>query len=1016
MPKLNPGINPSIGSGRRCVFFLTSVFFPFLLLAQPVITSIAPLSGPIGTTVTITGNNFGATPGGNVVYFGTAKAAVTAAGATTLTVTVPPGASYELLTVATGGKVAYSSRPFNVTFSDPGQFTPTTFNTQAPTATGGTRPAAVCAKDLDGDGKIDIAVINDQGLTVFNNSGTVGFPHFDALAPYGTSTAPAALAAGDVDGDGRPDLVISSQTDPFFYIYLNTGTTGNISFATPFPVSSSTNIVGLAIADINGDGLPDIVTGSAGDGSVSVYNNSSSAGNLSFPSKTDLALSPGSSPGMLVATDLDGDGMLDIVCTDLNNSLVSPFLNTGARGGVISMLPIPGISTGDVDQNTGFPPYPFGLAAGDMDGDGRTDLVVLNQFQSRMLLLRNTGSTGTISFHVEPDTLATLDFPNNLVINDLDGDGLPDVSMVSLAGDSVRVYRNTSTSGHIVLAESVSYIANAQAYWLAAGDMDNDGLPDLSVVNNGAATFSVLINKKADGLTVTSFTPTAASTGTVVTITGNYLAGATGVSFGGAPASSFTVVSPTTITATVGAGASGPVTVTTPIAYAYKDGFTYNLQPQTITTFSPQTALTGTPVTIAGTGFISNSINAVSFGGTPAQSFTVISDTEISAVVGTGATGDVKVMSLTDTAVAHGFTYAAAPPTGPPDITSFSPMSGISNTDITINGANLLNITSVSFGGTQALSFRVISDNVVHATVAAGATGDVSVTSSNGTGSYPGFTFLTAPPPQSPPKLTGFSPKSATTGATVTIKGTHLSAVTAITFGNSLAVSFSAPSDSVIVAVVGTGATGYVKAASPVGADSLTGFTYVQDTIPTNPVAVFQLVQFSGAVAGNQGHLNWQTRNDAGISYYAIERGIDGNQFTVIGTIGVNSKTGVNHNYSFTDFNPKNGLNYYRIKMQDTTTHYTYSGTISLQLAGSTPMLAIYPNPVKYGFFLVDLPAAANASVFRLADLSGRILKMQAVNAGVSQVRIDVPGLPRGTYRLHWTDGTRTAYQSILVL
>jgi hypothetical protein len=103
--------------------------------------------------------------------------------------------------------------------------------------------------------------------------------------------------------------------------------------------------------------------------------------------------------------------------------------------------------------------------------------------------------------------------------------------------------------------------------------------------------------------------------------------------------------------------------------------------------------------------------------------------------------------------------------------------------------------------------------------------------------------------------------------------------------------------------------------------------------------------------------------------------------------------------------------------MQDTTTHFVYSSSIALQLSGgSAPLLAIYPNPVKYGFFLVDLPAAANASVFRLADFTGRIIKTQAVPAGVLQVRIDIPGIPRGTYQLAWTDGTRTGYQTILVL
>jgi hypothetical protein len=252
----------------------------------------------------------------------------------------------------------------------------------------------------------------------------------------------------------------------------------------------------------------------------------------------------------------------------------------------------------------------------------------------------------------------------------------------------------------------------------------------------------------------------------------------------------------------------------------------------------------------------------------------------------------------------------------------------------------------------------------------------------------------------------------------VNITGINLSAVTTVTFGGSLAVSYTAVSDTLIIAVVGTGATGQVRVASAVGADSLNSFVYIQDTTQTAPTSgVFQLVQFSGAINNNQPRLNWQVRNDGAIAYYAVERSIDGSQFNVIGTVPVSNKTGTGHNYTFSDLNPKNGVNYYRLKMQDTTTHFVYSSSIALQLSGgSAPLLAIYPNPVKYGFFLVDLPAAANASVFRLSDFSGRIVKTQTVPIGVPQVRIDVPGLPRGTYQLFWTDGTRTAYQTILVL
>src|SRR5258708_11776951 len=126
MPKLNPGIKPPVGRGRYFVFFLTSVFYPFLLLAQPTVTSFAPLSGPVGTIVTITGSNFGATPSANIVYFGAARATVTAASATSLTVTVPAGANYEPLSLSTGGVSPFFPKPLHLTLFHPRPIKPAT--------------------------------------------------------------------------------------------------------------------------------------------------------------------------------------------------------------------------------------------------------------------------------------------------------------------------------------------------------------------------------------------------------------------------------------------------------------------------------------------------------------------------------------------------------------------------------------------------------------------------------------------------------------------------------------------------------------------------------------------------------------------------------------------------------------------------------------------------------------------------------------------------------------------------
>jgi len=1035
MPKLNPGRKPFFGKGSHFVFLLTSVFFPFLLQAQPRINSFTPTSGPIGTTVTITGSNFGATLTDNIVYFGAVKATVTSASATSLTVAVPTGTTYEPITVTTAGLTASSAIPFNVIFSDNGQFTPQAFGTGSPAPTGGTAPTMVAAKDFDGDGKIDLAIIIAEGLQVYNNTGRLGFPAVTALSMTAyslpSSGVPQALAAGDMDGDGKTDLLVSTPGDAYVYVFQNTSTPGHISFnPTPSAVPASANIGSIALADFNGDGKTDIAIldhiydnsdpNNAISGHINVLANNSTPGNFSFGAEQLLSYVPGSYPMMLCAADLDGDGMPELAYTETNYSEIYVYQNGSAPGGAtISLIPATTpqpLTTGDMDMY-GNMPTPYGIAAADMDGDGRIDLVTANFYTQDLAIFRNTSTPGNFSFSTESTTTPAPLYAAQIALSDLDGDGLPDLSLVTQGADypvsdSIWVYRNISSSGHISLPSKASYLANSQAYWIAPADLDGDGVPDLSVVNNGVGKLSILINKRSTDLAITSFSPDTASTGTVVTITGVSFTGVTGVSFGGVPAQ-YTVVSPTSIIATVGAGATGLVKVTTSNAFATAPGFVFTQTPSTITSFSPQTAGTGTAVLIKGTGFISNQASAVSFGGTPATSINVTSDTTISAVVGSGSTGDVSVIVTGDTIAAPGFTYTTAS-AGPPTISSFSPMSAMQGAEIVITGTNLSNITSVTFGGTPAQSFQINGDNSIHAFVAGGTTGSVVVTGANGNASYPGFTFLTAPPPQNPPHITSFTPQSAGTGGTVTITGQYLKAVVSVSFGGSPAI-INSQSDSTIVAIIGTGATGQVRVGGPVGADSLKGFIFIYDTTRTSGGS-FQLVQFSGAITGSHPQLNWQTRNDGNISFYALERSVDGSQFNVIGTIPVSNKTGSSHIYTFTDLSPKSGINYYRLKMEDTTAHYSYGPTISLQLANSTPLLVIYPNPVKYGFFLVDLPEATSTSTFLLTDLSGRIMKKAIVPPGQSQVRIDIPGLPRGTYQLRWTDGAKTAYQSILVL
>lgn len=272
----------------------------------------------------------------------------------------------------------------------------------------------------------------------------------------------------------------------------------------------------------------------------------------------------------------------------------------------------------------------------------------------------------------------------------------------------------------------------------------------LTVVSPGhaAGTVDVLVvtaqgtsaNTTADNFTygtipvITSVAPNTGpiAGGTSVVITGSGFTGATDVTFGGTDATSFTVDSATQITAVAPAHAAGTVdiVVTTPLGINTNtpaDNFTYSAAPF-ITSISPTGGPTagGTSVVITGTGF--TGVTAVTFGGTAATSFTVNSNTQITAVAParTAGTVDIVVTSPQGSSAnttADNYTYGSAPV-----ITSISPSSGptAGGTLITITGSGFTGATAVQFDGTNVTP-TVVSDTQITVTSPPHANGVVSL-------------------------------------------------------------------------------------------------------------------------------------------------------------------------------------------------------------------------------------------------------------------------------------------------
>jgi hypothetical protein len=157
-----------------------------------------------------------------------------------------------------------------------------------------------------------------------------------------------------------------------------------------------------------------------------------------------------------------------------------------------------------------------------------------------------------------------------------------------------------------------------------------------------------------------------------------------------------------------------------------------------ITSISPTSAAKGQTVTITGEHF--TGITGVTFGMVPAASYTVVSDTQITAVVAAGATGSIVVQLPAGNGSITGFTYLP-----PPKITSLSAVAGNEQRLITINGSNLTGTTAVTVGGIPVTSFTVVSSRAVSFKATPGASGTVKITTPYGEDTFTGFTYIPIP-------------------------------------------------------------------------------------------------------------------------------------------------------------------------------------------------------------------------------------------------------------------------------
>jgi hypothetical protein len=313
-----------------------------------------------------------------------------------------------------------------------------TFNAHVDYPTG-ELPYAVALGDFNRDGKLDVVVVNNCGSSQYCASiGTIsiflgnGDGTFQSRVDYDVGWGPVSVAVGDFNGDGKLDLAVvnscgsvsgcSSKHDTVSILLGN----GDGTFKTLVEYTVGAYPYAVAVADFNGDGRLDLVVVNSNDNTVSIL-----LGNGDGTFRAQHTFATGSGP-VAVAVGNFGNGKVDLAVANYYDNTVSVLMGNG-DGTFRQRTDYSGFS------------QPKALAVGELNGDGKADLIVVNssayQGGSSVSALLGNGHGG---FGQRTD-YAVGEFPTSVVVGDFNGDGMPDLAVANFDSDSVSVLLNAYT-------------------------------------------------------------------------------------------------------------------------------------------------------------------------------------------------------------------------------------------------------------------------------------------------------------------------------------------------------------------------------------------------------------------------------------------------------------------------------------------------------------------------------------------------------------------------------------------
>ena len=363
--------------------------------------------------------------------------------------------------------------------------------------------SSIIVADFDGDGWTDVAAASfrDNQISWYRNNGDGTFS--TAIVISTAAIEPSSLAAADIDGDGRIDLVSASHLDNKIAWYRNVGGAPAALFgnraSNQIVISKSANFAySVAVADIDGDGLFDVVSASLIDSKIAWYRNLG-GGNFGWsaakPDANQKVISTASiAPTCVAAGDLDGDGITDLAVTSVNDaSLVWLKGSIDGTGAVTFTRHV--IST---DQASA-----YNVTMADMNHDHRLDLICAAAAGNKIAYFKNmTGVAGAAGPFFAPEQIVSGEAGGveSVIAADINRDGNPDIVAALLFDDKVVWHAGSAPdeNGDVIFGPAIlvsSDVAGPASVIVA--DFDGDSVMDIASASQNDSKIAAYINGAA---------------------------------------------------------------------------------------------------------------------------------------------------------------------------------------------------------------------------------------------------------------------------------------------------------------------------------------------------------------------------------------------------------------------------------------------------------------------------------------------------------------------------------------